>query len=105
MGSTIFGWVCNALMACGPPAIAQPVQLGHPGVTVYHVSGPNPIQAQITLDQIQNIGLNCAQRDTIIGYLESRVGANPVNPETLDPNQRRINSAARSKIWQLRTYC
>lgn len=92
-------------MACGPNAVAYPIQQGHPGVTVYHVNGSNPIQAQITLDQIQNIGLNCAQRDTIIGYLESRVGNQPVAPEALDPNQRRINSAARSKIWQLRTYC
>ena len=105
MGSTVFGWVCSAVMACGPDAFSQPITQGHPGVTVYHVNGVTPIQSQLTYDQIQNIGLSCAQRDIIIGYLESRVGTQPVNPDGLSPDRRRINSAARTKIWQLRTYC
>ena len=85
---------------------APPVQhaQGNPGVTVYHIPG-NAIQNQITFDQIQNIGLNCGQKDVIINYLESRVGNKSVNPEQLTEDARRVNSAARSKIWQLRTYC
>jgi hypothetical protein len=89
-----------------PQPQLQPVQhaQGNPGVTVYHIPG-NAIQNQITFDQIQNIGLNCGQKDVIINYLEGRVGNQPGNPEQLTEDARRVNSAARGKIWQLRTYC
>lgn len=103
--------VSGALSSCwsGAPCANQPVQQVqtaqyNPGVTVYHINS-NVIQNQITFEQIQNIGLNCGQKDLIINYLESRVGNRGVNPEQLSEDQRRVNSAARSKIWQLRTYC
>jgi len=102
--------VSGAISSCWPgapcanqPPPAQYAQ-GNPGVTVYHIPG-NAIQNQITFDQIQNIGLNCGQKDVIINYLEGRVGNRSSNPEQLTEDARRVNSAARGKIWQLRTYC
>ena len=102
--------VSGAISSCWPGAPCatqpQPVQYaqGNSGVTVYHIPG-NAIQNQITFDQIQNIGLNCGQKDVIINYLEGRVGNRGSNPEQLTEDARRVNSAARGKIWQLRTYC
>lgn len=55
--------------------------------------------------QVQNIGLGCEQSDLTINYLEQLVGTAPQDPEYLNNQQRRLNSAARTKIWQLRTYC
>lgn len=112
MGGFIVQWMIGLSSACWPNAPcanqppAQPAQYAqaNPGVTVYHINS-NAIQQQITFEQIQNIGLNCAQKDLIINYLESHVGNRPVNPEQLTEDARRVNSAARSKIWQLRTYC
>jgi hypothetical protein len=106
MGSVIFGWVCNALMACGPSAVnTRPITHQSQAVTVYQVNGSHPIVTQLTEEQIQNIGLNCHQKDLIIGYLETRMTNNTTNPEQLDSHTRRLNSIAKSKIWQLRTYC
>ena len=106
--------VSGAISSCWPgaPCANQPAQpapqaqlaQGNPGVTVYHINS-NAIQNQITFEQIQNIGLSCSQKDLIINHLESRVGNRAVNPEQLSEDARRVNSAARSKIWQLRTYC
>lgn len=102
--------VSGAISSCWPgaPCANQPLPVqyaqGNPGVTVYHIPG-NAIQNQINFDQIQNIGLNCGQKDVIINYLEGRVGNRARNPEQLTEDARRVNSAARGKIWQLRTYC
>lgn len=102
--------VSGAISSCWPgaPCANQPPPVqyaqGNPGVTVYHIPG-NAIQNQITFDQIQNIGLNCGQKDVIINHLEGRVGNRGSNPEQLTEDARRVNSAARGKIWQLRTYC
>lgn len=102
--------VSGAISSCWPgaPCANQPPPVqyaqGNPGVTVYHINS-NTVQQQMTFEQIQNIGLNCAQKDVIINYLESRVGNKAVNPEQLSEDFRRVNSAARGKIWQLRTYC
>lgn len=102
MSSFVAGWICNAMMACGPANVPPPNP--NPGVTVYRVES-HPAVNQLTLEQISSIGLNCNQQDYIISVLENRVGTQPVNPEQLAPDQRRLNSVARSKIWQLRTYC
>lgn len=102
MSSFLAGVICNAILACGPANTPPPNP--NPGVTVYRVNG-HPAVNQLTLEQISNIGLNCGQQDYIISVLENRVGTQPVNPEQLAPDQRRLNSVARSKIWQLRTYC
>jgi hypothetical protein len=102
MGTFVAGLICNAMMACGPANVPPPNL--NPGVTVYRVDS-HPAVTQLTLDQISNIGLNCGNKDQIISILEARVGTQPTNPEQLAPDQRRLNSVARSKIWQLRTYC
>lgn len=107
MGTACPGWPnCSPpQQVVNPPAYhAQAQVTANPNVTVYHVNSPMIVQ-QVTYEQIQNIGLNCGQKDFIINYLESRVGSVPANPEQLGPDQRRLNSAARTKIWQLRTYC
>lgn len=105
MGTACPGWPDCKLpqQVINPPAY-QAQATANPNVTVYQVNSPMIVQ-QVTYDQIQNIGLNCGQKDFIINYLESRVGSNPTNPEHLSSDQRRLNSAARTKIWQLRTYC
>lgn len=76
-----------------------------PGVTVYHLPGNHPIAQQLTLDRVKQIGLNCKDKDAITGYLQQHVGTEPRQPERLSVEEQRINSAARTKIWQLRTYC
>ncbi len=102
MESFLAGVICKAMVACGPANVPPPNP--NPGVTVYRVES-HPAVTQLTLDQISSIGLNCNQQDYITSVLESRVGNLPINPEQLAPDQRRLNSVARSKIWQLRTYC
>jgi hypothetical protein len=102
MESFLAGVICKAMMACGPANVPPPNP--NPGVTVYRVDS-HPAVNQLTLEQISSISLNCNQQDYITAVLESRVGNLPINPEQLAPDQRRLNSVARSKIWQLRTYC
>ena len=94
-------WVCKLAMACGSGN--GPVNVNS-NVTVYHVDS-HPAITQMTVDQINSIGLDCNRRDLIVTVLEQQVGNQPVNPEQLDSDRRRLNASARSKIWQLRTYC
>lgn len=110
----IASWVlgtCWPLAPCTKPADQQPqyqqVQpVQQPQVQIYQTrDANNPALLEQKYQQVQNIGLSCEQRDLTINYLEQMVGVNPVDPETLPPSQRRLNSAARTKIWQLRTYC
>lgn len=111
MGSFALTWIMGLSSACWPqaPCSAQPVAPQPTYVAqapaVYYAPVPQPVQVQLTYQQIQNIGLDCNQRDYIVNYLERQVGTAVVAPEQLPPEQRKINSAARSKIWQLRTYC
>ena len=84
----------------------QVVQTQQPQVQIYQTNNPNdPGILEYKYQQVQNIGLSCEQRDLTINYLEQMVGSQPVDPETLSPPQRKLNSAARTKIWQLKTYC
>jgi len=92
----------------GTLAQAQPILGNIPNINgkveVLRVSN-YPTLLQMNYDQIRNIGLSCDQKDLIIAALESQVGNQPRMPETLIGDVRRVNAIARSKIWQLRTYC
>ena len=114
----ITSWIlgtCWPLAPCPKPAAqqpqyqqVQPVQQPsqQPQVQIYQTRDPNnPALLEQRYQQVQNIGLSCEQRDLTINYLEQMVGVQPVDPENLSAPQRRLNSAARTKIWQLRTYC
>jgi hypothetical protein len=57
------------------------------------------------VEQIADIRLDCRQQDYIIMVLERQLGKRETDPESLSEDDRRINAQARSKIWQLRTYC
>ena len=61
--------------------------------------------ARLTAEQIADIRLDCRQQDYIIMILERQLGKREVDPATLSEEDRKINAQARSKIWQLRTYC
>lgn len=101
MERTIVSWLCNLAMACGSGN--GPVQT-NPGVKVFQIDS-HPALTQMSVDQIRQIGLDCNQRDYTIGVLENIAGNRPVNPEQLTADARQLNAVARSKIWQLRTYC
>ena len=115
VGGFITSWVmgtCWPLAPCTKPTEQvpqqqlQPIQIQQPQVQIYKTNNPNdPGILEYKYQQVQNIGLSCEQRDLTINYLEQMVGSQPVDPETLSPPQRKLNSAARTKIWQLRTYC
>jgi hypothetical protein len=76
-----------------------------PAVTVYHLPGTHPIAQQLTLDQVNRIGLSCKDQELITTYLQKHVGTEPRQPERLSIEEQRLNGVARTKIWQLRTYC
>lgn len=102
------GWLSAALFCWpGAPCTKPTVETvpTAPAVTVYHLPSSHPIAQQLSLEQVNRIGLNCGDKDLITGYLQRYVGAEPRQPETLAPTERQVNSAARTKIWQLRTYC
>jgi hypothetical protein len=101
MEKTLASWLCNLAMACGSGN--GPVQV-NPAVTVYQINS-HPALTQMSIDQIRQIGLDCNQRDYTISVLENITGNRPVNPEQLTADARQLNAVARSKIWQLRTYC
>lgn len=61
--------------------------------------------AKLTVEQIADIRLDCRQQDYIIMILERQLGRKETDPDNLDDDERQINAQARSKIWQLRTYC
>ena len=94
-------WVCKLAMACGSGN--GPVQV-NPGVKVFQIDS-HPAITQMSVEQIRQIGLDCNQRDYTISVLENIAGNRPVNPEQLPADARQLNAVARSKIWQLRTYC
>ena len=95
------GLLCKLMLACG---VTTPAPSTNPGVTIYQVN-THPAVTQLTYDQIANVGIDCGQRDRTIQVLENRVGTQPLMPESLPPDQRRLYAVTRSKIWQLRTYC
>jgi hypothetical protein len=99
----IFGIVCKALTAC-QPSVAPPLPPASPNVIVYQQVG-HPALTQLSIDEVSKIGLDCNQKDKTIQILETRVSGLGVDPEQLPNDQRKLNSVARSKIWQLRTYC
>lgn len=112
----VASWVlgtCWPLAPCDKPTtvqpttqIVQPVQYVQPQTQLYYTNDPNnPAILEQRYQQIKQIGLSCGQRQLIENYLEQQVGSVPVAPETLTAQQRRVNSLARTKIWQLRTYC
>lgn len=118
VGSFVTSWIlgtCWPLSPCpsqvqqaNQPQVQniQPIQNQQPQVQIYQTNNPNdPGILEYKYQQVQNIGLSCEQRDLTINYLEQMVGSQPVDPESLSPAHRRLNSAARTKIWQLRTYC
>lgn len=76
-----------------------------PAVTVYHLPSSHPIAQQLTLEQVNRIGLNCTDRELITAHLQRYVGTEPRQPERLSIEEQRVNSVAKTKIWQLRTYC
>ena len=89
--------VCNLLQGCGPQYGYEPPRPPtNPNVIIYQDRPDSiPVQ-QVTFNAIANIGLDCNKKDLIIEYIESHV---PPNAE------RRLNAIARTKVWQLRTYC
>lgn len=96
MSSKFVSGLCVALLACS--SVTAQV------ITIYQVQS-HPLVNQLTVEQINSLGLNCNNKDYLITTLENRVGNQPINPEQLAQEHRRLNAAARSKIWQLRTYC
>lgn len=104
----ILSWI-GAAVFCWPGAPCTKPQVETvptaPVVTVYHLPSTHPISQKLTLDQINKIGLNCNDQELITRYLQSYVGAEPRQPENLSESERQVNSAAKTKIWQLRTYC
>ena len=86
--------------------VANPVVQIDSQTYMYQTTDPNnPALLDQRYKQIQQIGLSCGQKDQIENYLDHQIQGIPNNPEVLNPQQRRVNSAARTKIWQLRTYC
>lgn len=61
--------------------------------------------AKLTAEQIADIRLDCRQQDYITMILERQLGRKEVDPDDLNDDERKINAQARSKIWQLRTFC
>lgn len=107
LGQFVASWVCGAIHAC-QPAYMPPRIPQNPQVTIYHtVEGPHltTINDQLTFDQIVKIQLRCDQKQLIINAIEKTVGTRPVEPELLSSTQQQLYSVARSKIWQLRTFC
>ena len=104
MDQFLLGIVCKALAACGPPAIAQPLPPANPNVIVYQQVG-HPALTNMSIDEVSKIGLDCNQKDKTIQILETRISGLGSDPDQLPQEQRKLNSIARSKIWQLRTYC
>lgn len=101
------GLVCNAFLACGPRpglAQAQPVMQPQNGVTIIQLNN-QPAVNNLSYEQINSIGIDCNNKEYITAVLEARVGKVPIQPETLPLESQKINSAARVKIWALRTYC
>ena len=103
MDQFIFGIVCKALTAC-QPAFAPPRPPANPNVIVYQQVG-HPALTQLSIDEVTKIGLDCTQKDKTIQVLETRINSIGGEPDQLPTDQRKLNSVARSKIWQLRTYC
>lgn len=68
-------------------------------------TGQGQAGAKLTAEQIADIRLDCRQQDYIIMILERQLGKRETEPESLGDEDRKINAQARSKIWQLRTYC
>jgi erythromycin esterase-like protein len=102
----VASWVLGTCWPLAPCQAPDPQPAAQVYVQSYRTADPNnPALLEQRYQQIQNIGLSCQQKQLIENYLEQQVSSIPVNPETLTAQQRRINSAARSKIWQLRTYC
>lgn len=107
----VASWIlgtCWPLAPCPKPTVyqVQQVQPPTPSVQIYYTNDSNnPGILEHRYQQVQNIGLSCEQKDITITYLEQLAGLQPTNPELLTIPQRRLNSAARTKIWQLRTYC
>ena len=100
----MIGIVCKALTTCGPAAIAQPLPPANPNVIVYQQVG-HPALTKLSIDEVSKIGLDCNQKDKTIQILETRINGLGGEPDQLPQDQRKLNSVARSKIWQLRTYC
>ena len=108
MNSLIAGVICNLLNGCGPQFGYAPPQIPtNPNVVVYYDQGPAVTKAVQAVDfqRIANIGLDCSKKEMIIRYIEAHVGNQILDPENLNHNERKLNAVARSKIWQLRTYC
>lgn len=93
--------LCKLAIACG--SANGPVAV-NPGVKVFQIDN-HPALTQMSLDQISQIGLDCNQKTYTISVLETVAGNRPVDPENLPADARQLNAVARSKIWQLRTYC
>jgi len=97
MNQFFAGIVCNLIQGCGPQLGYAPPQVPtNPNVVVYQVRADSVPVQQVTFDNIANIGLDCNKKDLIISYIESSV------PQTAE---RKLNAIARTKVWQLRTYC
>ena len=103
MEQFLVGLLCKALTAC-QPAAAPPRPPTAPNVIVYQEVG-HPALTQLSIDEVSKIGLDCNQKDKTIQILETRISGLTADPEQLPQDQRKLNSVARSKIWQLRTYC
>lgn len=104
MEQFVAGLVCNAFMACGPKVQPPQHQLQQGGVTIVQTNN-QPNLNNLSYEQINSIGLDCNNKDYIFTVLENRVGKVAIQPETLSYENQKINSAARVKIWALRTYC
>lgn len=106
----VTSWIlgtCWPLAPCSKPApAAATVSAPQTQVMIHQTTDINhSALVEQRYQQVQKIGLSCEQSDLTINYLEQLVGPAPLDPEYLNTQQRRLNSAARTKIWQLRTYC
>ena len=101
MDQLLASLLCKLAIACG--SANAPVAV-NPAVKVFQIDS-HPALTQMSVDQIRQIGLDCNQKVYTITVLETIAGNRPVDPENLTADARQLNAVARSKIWQLRTYC
>ncbi len=56
-------------------------------------------------ETVKSVSVDCNRAEAINRFIETEVGTESFDPDTLKTTARQTNSAARSKIWQIRSRC